>query len=339
MGDYAGVAVVVPCHNEAATIADVVTDFQRALPGCSVFVADNNSTDDTAAIAAAAGAVVLRETRKGKGFAVRRLFADVDADCFVMVDGDATYDASVAAEMVDLVTEQGYDMVNGARVTDDAGHAYRPGHTMGNAALSWIFRTLFRLSIEDTLSGYRALSRRFVKSFPTGASGFEIEAELNAHAAFLNVPITEVPTRYGARPTGSESKLNTYRDGVRILRRNLRLFRDARPALAFLLLAVPWLILAAVLMVGPVIDYVQTGLVARFPSLIVGVGFLVVAIFIIFSGVIMQRTALNRVETARLFYLSYGSGHLGAAMSITGSQRMLREQRSAAATQAKAGRE
>lgn len=316
MPEFGGVAVVIPCHNEAATIGQVVSDFRHCLPGCSVFVADNGSTDDTSSMAAAAGATVLLEPRRGKGFAIRRLFADVDADCFVMVDGDDTYDAAAAAEMVRMVTRNGYDMVNGARVTGDAQSAYRPGHTLGNAALSWIFRKLFRLEIEDTLSGYRALSRRFVKSFPTGASGFEIEAELNAHAALLNVPITEVQTTYGARPEGSESKLNTYRDGTRILRRNLRLFRDARPALAFLLLAVPWLLVAALLLIGPVVDYVNTGLVARFPSLIVGVGFLVVAIFIVFSGVIMQRSALNRVETARLFYLSYGSGHLGEAMSI-----------------------
>ncbi len=316
MPEFGGVAVVIPCHNEAATIGRVVSDFHRCLPGCSVFVADNGSSDDTSSIAAEAGATVLHEPRRGKGFAVRRLFADVDADCFVMVDGDDTYDAAGAADMVRLVTSSGYDMVNGARVTGKAHSAYRPGHTLGNAALSWIFRKLFRLDIDDTLSGYRALSRRFVKSFPTGASGFEIEAELNAHAALLNVPITEVQTTYGARPEGSESKLHTYRDGIRILRRNLRLFRDARPAIAFMLLAMPWLLVAALLMLGPVVDYLNTGLVARFPSLIVGVGFLVVAIFIIFSGVIMQRSALNRVETARLFYLSYGAGHLGEAMSI-----------------------
>lgn len=316
MLEYGGVAVVVPCHNEAAAIGAVVADFQSHLPGCTVFVADNRSTDNTAQIARDAGAVVLQEPRQGKGFAVRRLFADIDADCYVMVDGDNTYDASAAAGMVELVRDGGFDMVNGARVSDNTDLAYRPGHTLGNAVLSWIFRKLFGLGIDDTLSGYRAMSRRFVKSFPTGASGFEIEAELNAHAAFLSVPITEVQTAYGARGEGSESKLNTYRDGVRILRRNLRLFRDARPALAFLLLAVPWLLVAAALMIVPAIDFLQTGLVARFPSLIVGVGFLVVAVFIIFAGIIMQRTALNRVETARLFYLSYGADHLGRALSV-----------------------
>lgn len=316
VSQYVGVAVVIPCHNEAASIQAVVEGFYRSLPGCTVFVADNCSTDDTAAIARGAGAVVLRETRQGKGYAVRRLFADIDADCFVMVDGDGTYDPAAAPQMVELVTSGGFDMVNGARVSDDAELAYRRGHGLGNAVLSWIFRVLFRLGIKDTLSGYRALSRRFVKSFPTGASGFEIEAELNAHAALLSVPISEVPTAYGARPDGSESKLNTYSDGVRILRRNLRLFRDARPALAFFLLALPWFVLAFLLMLGPFIDYLQIGLVPRFPSLIVGVSCVVVGIFIVFSGVIMQRSALNRVETARLFYLSYGAGHLGAALSV-----------------------
>ncbi|MCB9411314.1 MAG: glycosyltransferase [Actinobacteria bacterium] len=303
---YARVAVVVPCHNEEQTIADVIDGFSRTLPGCVVVVADNRSTDRTAEVARQHGAQVLSESRPGKGYAVRRLLADVEADCYVMIDGDATYDPDAAPELVDLVLHHGVDMVNGARVVaGERAEAYRPGHTLGNAMLTWIFQKLFKLQLRDTLSGYRVMSRRFVKSFPTGAAGFEIEAELNAHAATLGVPIGEVDTPYFARPEGSESKLNTYRDGARILRRNLRLFRDARPSLAFALLSLPWLILAAVLLWIAVSEYFSTGLVERFPSLIAGVGALTVGGLIILTGLILERVTRNRIEANRLSYLSY----------------------------------
>lgn len=302
---YSRVAVIVPCHNEETTIGDVVAGFTAALPGASVVVADNNCTDGTAAVATAHGAQVITESRPGKGFAVRRLLADIEADCYVMIDGDATYDAASAPQMVGLVLDQGVDMVNGARQTaGEVSEAYRPGHTLGNAVLTWIFQRLFGLEIQDTLSGYRVMSRRFVKSFPTGAEGFEIEAELNAHAATLGVPIAEVETPYYSRPEGSESKLNTYRDGVRILRRNLRLFRDARPSLAFFLLSLPWLIVAGVLLAIAFAEYFATGVVTRFPSLIFGVGALVVGVLIIITGLILERVARNRVEASRLAYLA-----------------------------------
>ena len=303
---YQRVAVVVPCHNEERTIGEVVDGFRAALPGCAVVVADNRSTDDTARVAREHGAQVASESRPGKGFAVRRLLADVEADCYVMVDGDATYDPAAAPEMVGLVLDHGVDMVNGARVVGaDVSEAYRPGHGFGNAMLTWIFAKLFRLELRDTLSGYRVMSRRFVKSFPTGAEGFEIEAELNAHAATLGVPIAEVDTAYSARPEGSESKLNTYRDGVRILRRNLQLFRDARPALAFLLLSLPWLLVAAGLLWVAGAEYLRTGLVQHFPSLIAGVGALVLGGLIILTGLMLARVARNRVEANRLCYLEY----------------------------------
>lgn len=303
---YSRVAVIVPCHNEEPTIAEVINGFRRTLPGCTVVVADNRSTDATAAVARAHGAQVLYESRPGKGYAVRRLLADVEADCYVMIDGDATYDPEAAPELVDMVLQQGVDMVNGARVVvGDLAEAYRPGHTLGNAMLTWIFQKLFKLQLRDTLSGYRVMSRRFVKSFPTGAAGFEIEAELNAHAATLGVPLGEVDTDYFARPEGSESKLNTYRDGTRILRRNLQLFRDARPALAFALLSIPWLIIAFVLLGIALTEYLNTGLVQRFPSLITGVGALTVAGLIILTGLILERVTRNRIEANRLSYLSY----------------------------------
>lgn len=303
---YSRVAVIVPCHNEELTIAEVVTGFQRTLPGCAVVVADNCSTDRTAEVARAHGAQVVVENRPGKGYAVRRLLADVEADCYVMIDGDATYDPDSAPAMVSMVLHDGVDMVNGARVvTGERTEAYRPGHSLGNSVLTWIFQKLFKLQLRDTLSGYRVMSRRFVKSFPTGAEGFEIEAELNAHAATLGVPLGEVDTPYFARPEGSESKLNTYRDGLRILRRNLRLFRDARPSLAFLLLSLPWLVLAGALLWIPIAEYLRTGLVLRFPSLIAGVGALILAGLTILTGLILERVARNRIEANRLCYLEY----------------------------------
>lgn len=301
-----GVAVLIPCHNEEHTIGQVVRDFHQMLPNAQIVVADNNSIDATSLVAAEAGARVIREPRKGKGFAMRRLMADTEADCYIMVDGDGTYDASAAPEMVRIVLEDGVDMVNGERVKGQGQvAAYRRGHELGNATLTWIFNKLFGLPLRDTLSGYRAMSRRMVKSFPTGATGFEIEAELNAHAAVLGLPWAEVPTTYLERPEGSTSKLNTYRDGLRITRRNLRLFRDAKPNLAFFILSLPWWLLAIPLVWVPIDEYLQTGLVERFPSLIAGVSSLVIAVLLTISGAIMERVARNRVEAVRLAYLEY----------------------------------
>ncbi|MEI2619926.1 MAG: glycosyltransferase family 2 protein [Candidatus Nanopelagicales bacterium] len=298
------IALVIPCHNEEATVGLVIAGMREWLPSCSIYVADNNSSDRTAEMARAAGAEVITESRAGKGFAVRRLLADVDADCYVMVDGDNTYEPSAAPAMVDLVLCQQMDMVNGARVIgSESGRAYRRGHALGNAILTWIFQRLFSLPLVDTLSGYRVMSRRFVKSFPAGSTGFEIEAELNAHAATLGVPVGEVPTEYRERPEGSHSKLSTYRDGWRILKLNLRLFRDARPNRAFVLLAVPWLLLAGILILIPVSEYLRTEWVSRVPTLIAGVGCLVVAALLIVAGMILERIARNRVEALRLQYL------------------------------------
>jgi glycosyltransferase involved in cell wall biosynthesis len=301
----AHVAVLIPCHDEERTVAQVVGAFRQALPDALVVVGDNASTDRTAEFARAAGAEVVPEQRKGKGLMVRRLLADVDADCYVLVDGDATYDANAAPEMVAKVLRDRLDMVNGSRVTPEHElAAYRRGHRLGNAALTWIFQRLFGLPLADTLSGYRAFSRRFVKSFPSSATGFEIEAELNAHAALLAVPVGEVDTLYLSRPEGSESKLSTYRDGLRILRLNLRLFRDAKPLLSFSLLALPWLLATIPLVVRPVAEYFRTGLVPRFPSLIVGVGTFLVALNLWAAGLVLERVSRNRVEAVRLRYLA-----------------------------------
>lgn len=297
-------AVIVPCHNEERTIASVVDGFRAALPGCEVVVVDNASTDATAEHARAAGARVIFEPRPGKGNAVRRLFADVEADCYIMVDGDATYDAGAAPLIVSKVLDLGIDMIVGARVAGPgAAEAYRTGHRFGNALLTWVFQRLFGLRIEDTLSGYRGFSRRFVKTFPSMASGFEIEAELNAHAASIGVTYDEIRTAYGARPEGSESKLSTYGDGFRILRRNLRLFRDWKPFASFTGLAVPWALVSVVLLTPVLSDYVGTGLVPKYPSLIAAVGCFLVALNLTMAGAILERTTRNRIEAVRLAYL------------------------------------
>lgn len=299
------VAVIVPCHNEAQTIAKVVGQFRDALPGCQVVVVDNASTDSTSDQALAAGARVLSEPRPGKGNAVRRLFADVEAECFIMVDGDDTYEAEAAPALVSMVLDDGIDMVVGARAAGTgAGEAYRTGHRFGNWLLTWVFQRLFALRIEDTLSGYRAFSRRFVKTFPSMATGFEIEAELNAHAASTGVNYGELRTVYGSRPHGSESKLSTYRDGIRILRRNLRLFRDWKPFLSFTGLALPWFLAAIALLVPVLRDYFQTGLVPKFPSLIAAVGCFQVGLNLVASGALLERTTRNRIEVVRLAYLA-----------------------------------
>ena len=326
---YAGVAVIVPCRDEERTIAQVVSEFLAVLPGCTVVVADNASTDRTAQVAQAAGALVLEERRPGKGMAVRRLLADVDAQCYLMVDGDGTYEAAKAPDLVEQVLRNGIDMANGTRLTPEHQlEAYRRGHRLGNSVLTWIFRQLFELPLTDTLTGYRAFSHRFVKSFPASPEGFEIEAELNAHAALLDVRVCEVETTYVSRLEGSDSKLNTYRDGVRILRRNLRLFRDARPLLSFSLLASPWLLATALLLVLPVGDYLATGLVAHFPSLIAGVGTFLVALNLWSAGLVLERISRTRVEAVRLRYLALPAptrlvaGHAqpsGGAVRVSGA--------------------
>lgn len=302
---YEDVAVVVPCHNEAITVERVVESFISALPGCSVIVVDNASTDDTAARARRAGAKVLVEPRPGKGFAVHRLFSDVDAACYVMVDGDATYDPLAAPALVALVLDQGVDMAIGARraISEKAGAAYRSGHRFGNWLLTSVFQRLFGFQIDDTLSGYRAFSHRFVKTFPGMATGFEIEAELNAHAASTGVSYAEIETEYGARPVDSHSKLSTYSDGFRILRRNLRLYRDWKPALSFSVLALPWALFALLLLAPVLRDYINLGVVPRFPSLIAAVGCFLVALNLVVAGAILERTTRNRVEAVRLAYL------------------------------------
>jgi hypothetical protein len=296
------VAVLIPCHNEATAIAAVVADFRRTLPTATVYVYDNNSTDDTARIAAQAGAVVRAEPLQGKGHVVRRMFADIEAEVYVLVDGDGTYDASSAEPMVRLLLEQSLDMVNAARVpvTD---LAYRPGHKLGNQLLTGAVAAIFGNRIRDMLSGYRVLSRRFVKSFPALATGFETETELTVHALELRLPIAEVETPYRDRPAGSPSKLRTFRDGARILRTIVLLVKEERP-LKFFSVTAALLATASVVLASPLlVTYLATGLVPRLPTAILATGLMVLAFMSVVAGLVLDTVTLGRRELKRLHYL------------------------------------
>ena len=296
------IAVIIPCYNEEAAITTVIGDFKRVLPDATIYVYDNNSTDRTAEVARAAGAVVRSEPRKGKGNVVRRMFADVDADIYLMVDGDSTYHAETAPLMIERLTSENLDMVVASRKSEGA-EAYRAGHQFGNRLFNRILLTFFGSHFEDIFSGYRAFSRRFVKSFPAASSGFEIETELSVHALELQMPVAEIESPYGARPEGSTSKLRTYRHGSSILWRILILYKEIRPfqffsALAFILTAV------AVILAYPVIvTFVETGLVPRFPTAILATGLMILAFVSFTAGLILDSVRRARRETKRLFYL------------------------------------
>jgi glycosyltransferase involved in cell wall biosynthesis len=305
------VAVLIPCWNEAPTIANVVGDFRRALPAADVFVYDNNSTDGSIAAATAAGAIVRREALQGKGNVIRRAFADVEADIYVLVDGDDTYDAASAPAMLRLLREQQLDMVTGQRVAAAGANAYRRGHQLGNRVLTGAVRFIFGDRVSDMLSGYRAFSRRFVKSFPALAHGFETETEFTVHALELRMPIGEIPTPYKARPAGSVSKLNSIGDGLRIVRAILMLVKDERP-LQFFSLAGAILLLAALGFGIPVVlEFLRTGLVPRFPTAIMATGLVVLAFLSFASSLILDSVARGRKEVKRIAYLSVPA--IGAA--------------------------
>lgn len=297
------IAVLLPCYNEEAAIAQTVAGFRAALPSATVYVYDNNSSDGTIAVARDAGAVVRTERIQGKGAVVRRMFADIDADIYVMADGDATYDAESAPAMVAKLVDEQLDMIVGSRVSQEQ-ESYRRGHRFGNAMLTGMLARLFGRSFTDILSGYRIFSRRFVKSFPSLSAGFEIETEISVHALELKMPVAEVETRYFARPEGSTSKLGTYRDGWRILSTILTLYRIERPILYFgsiggLLIAV------AILLALPLgLTYIETGLVPRMPTAILVTGLVIIAALCIFAGLILDTVVRARHEIRRLAYLS-----------------------------------
>ena len=301
------IAVLAPCYNEEAAIAAVVRDFRAALPSATVYVYDNNSRDRTAEVARQAGAVVRAEPLQGKGHVVRRMFADVDADYYVLVDGDATYDAASAPAMLARAMDERLDMVVGARVSDEAA-AYRAGHVLGNRVLTGFVARLFGERFTDILSGYRVLSRRSVKSFPALATGFEIETELTVHALELAMPTAEVATPYRSRPPGSVSKLNTYRDGVRILLTILALFKDERP-LAFFTILFAALSGVSLILVWPVIvTFLETGLVPRLPTAVLATGIMLLGFLSLACGFILDTVTHGRREMKRLAYLAVPAG-------------------------------
>ncbi len=304
------VAVLLPCYNEEAAIGATVAGFRAALPDATIYVYDNNSSDRTIEVARAAGAVVRSERIQGKGAVVRRMFADVDADIYVMADGDATYDAAAAPELVARLLDEQLDMVVGQRVSE-AALAYRRGHRFGNAMLTGMLARLFGRSFTDILSGYRVFSRRFVKSFPSLSAGFEIETEISVHALELRMPVAEVTTRYFARPEGSASKLSTYGDGFRIARTIATLYRIERPLWFFGAIGLLLALIAVVLAVPIVITYLHTGLVPRFPTAILATGLVILASLCLFSGLILDTVVRGRREVRRLAYLAHpapGSG-------------------------------
>ena len=296
------IAVLVPCYNEAAAIAQVVAGFRQALPTAHILVVDNNSTDDTVAIARKAGAETRHVPRQGKGNVVRRMFADVEADLYVLVDGDATYDAASAPRLIERLLAEGLDMVVGAR-KDTAIEAYRPGHRFGNRVLTEFVARVFGRAFNDILSGYRVFSRRFVKSFPAVSIGFEIETELTIHALELRMPIAEIETPYYARPPGSASKLNTYRDGARILRMILRLYQLQRPLAFFSWIAGGLAAVAIVLAIPVVVTFIETGLVPRLPTAVLSTGLMLLASLALTCGLILDNVTRGRQEMKRLFYL------------------------------------
>lgn len=297
------VAVLVPCYNEELTVAEVVADFKAALPEAKIFVYDNNSSDRTAELAREAGAVVRTERRQGKGHVLRRMFADIEADVYLLVDGDGTYDAAMAPSVIDEILQGGLDFVNVARVSD-AAEAYRRGHRVGNKVLTEIVRTTFGRQCSDMLSGYKGLSRRFVKSFPALSSGFETETELTVHALELRMPMGELFATYKERPTGSLSKLRTYRDGWRILMLIGRLVRDERPLQFFVSIGFAAILLGLIFGVSIVVTFWETGLVPRLPTALLSVGIILLGWLSIFAGIILEMITKARHETKRLAYLS-----------------------------------
>jgi glycosyltransferase involved in cell wall biosynthesis len=297
------IAVLLPCYNEEAAIRQTVAGFRDALPGATIYVYDNNSRDRTREIAAEAGAIVRTERQQGKGHVVRRMFADIEADVYIMADGDLTYDAKAAPAMVDQLLAEELDMVVGTRRHEEKD-AYRGGHVLGNKIFTGLLSGLFGRSFSDIFSGYRVFSRRFVKSFPVLSSGFEIETEMSVHALELRMPVGEVETAYAARPEGSESKLSTYGDGWRILKTIVTLYRIERPVLFFGSIGAFLLALALTLSVPLVITYLNTGLVPRFPTAILVTGMVVIAVLCFFAGLILDTVTRGRREARRIAYLS-----------------------------------
>ena len=297
------IAVLLPCYNEEHTIGEVVRRFREILPAASIYVYDNNSSDLTAPSAQAAGAVVVREPRQGKGNVVRRMFADVDADIYVMVDGDGTYAPEDAPHLVEMLLERQADMIVGTRrgVTDDAG---RKGHALGNQLFNGLYKRLFGRDFTDIFSGYRAFSRRFVKSFPAVSGGFEIETEMSVHASQLKLPVAETELDYGRRPEGSSSKLSTFRDGAKILWMFTLLLKETQPFRFFGAVAAFFAASGLIMMTPVLIEYAETGLVPRMPTWVLSLGLQLMAALMLVTGLVLDSVARGRAEHKRIFYLS-----------------------------------
>jgi hypothetical protein len=300
------IAVLLPCYNEGQAIAQVVLDFRRALPGTRIYVYDNNSSDNTAEQAARAGATVVPSRRQGKGNVVRQMFADIDADIYLMADGDGTYDSAVAPKLIQTLLDERVDMVVGTRkdVTIDAG---RKGHAFGNAIFNKVYQAVFGNDFTDIFSGYRVFTRRYAKSFPAMSPGFEIETEMSVHASVLSLPIIEVPTEYGVREEGSESKLNTFQDGFKILRMIATLMKETRP-FAFFTLISTTLMAGSFIFAAPVlVEYFQTGLVERMPTWVLAMTLMLGSLMVFMAGVVLDSVARGRAEQKRIHYLSIAS--------------------------------
>lgn len=297
------VAVLVPCYNEEAAVATVVTDFRKALPSAEIYVYDNNSRDGTAAVARGAGAIVRSERRQGKGHVVRRMFADVEAGIYVLVDGDATYDPPSAPRLIEKLVSEHLDMVVGLRV-DQSQAAYRRGHRAGNRMLTGFLSWTFGHDFKDILSGYRVFSRRFVKPFPVLSDGFEIETELAVYALELSLPVAELETPYYARPEGSFSKLNTWRDGVRILATMIKLYRSEKPLRFFTVIGIALALLSIGLAIPILVTFLETGLVPRLPTAVLSMGLMIMALLSVSSGLVLDTVTRGRREMKMLAYLS-----------------------------------
>jgi glycosyltransferase involved in cell wall biosynthesis len=300
------IAVLLPCYNEEAAIGTVVAEFRKALPSAEIYVYDNNSSDRTAMIAREAGANVRSERRQGKGHVVRRMFADVDADIYVLVDGDATYHAASAPRMIDALVSGHLDMIVGRRV-DQSQAAYRRGHRTGNMMLTGVLASVFGEAFKDILSGYRVFSRRFVKSFPVLSGGFEIETELSVHALELALPVAEIDTPYFARPEGSLSKLNTWRDGLRILGTIIKLYRSEKPLRFFTAIGVFLAVISIGLAIPVVVTYLEQGVVPRLPTAVLSTGLMIAAILAVSSGLVLDTVTRGRREMKLLAYLAQPS--------------------------------
>jgi glycosyltransferase involved in cell wall biosynthesis len=296
-------AVLIPCYNEEAAIAAVVRDFRAALPDAAIYVYDNNSKDRTVEVAAAAGAIVRREMLQGKGNVVRRMFADIDADVYVMVDGDDTYHAPSAPMLIRKLVSEQLDMVNAQRISTGEA-AYRRGHVLGNRLLTGLVGGIFGKRTDDMLSGYRVFSRRFVKTFPALAGGFEIETELTVHALEMRMPFAEAPTPYKERPPGSVSKLSTYKDGLRILFMIGKLVKEERPMQAFTIAAIVLALVSLLLAVPVIFTYIETGLVPRLPTAVLAAALMILSFLSLTCGLILDSVTRARRETKRLAYLS-----------------------------------